>query len=91
VFLRHEIDIVSHDGSGCHRRGLARACRAATVLKMYTLGRFLQLVGLTIPPLAIIAELNERNPGLLLKFGFVAVGIFVVGYLMQRYSGGRST
>ena len=58
---------------------------------MYTLGRFLQVIGLTIPPLAIIAELNERNPGLLLKFLAVAVGIFTVGYLMQRYSGGNSS
>jgi hypothetical protein len=57
---------------------------------MYSLGRCLQLVGLTIPPLAIIAELNERNPSLLLKFLCVAVGIFMVGYLMQRYSGGIS-
>jgi hypothetical protein len=57
---------------------------------MYTVGRFLQLIGLTIPPLAIIAELNQRNPGLLLKFLCVAVGIFLVGYLMQRYSGGNS-
>lgn len=59
---------------------------------MYTLGRFLQFVGLTIPPLAIIAELNgrEANPGLLLKFLCVAVGIFMVGYLLQRYSGGKA-
>jgi hypothetical protein len=58
---------------------------------MYTLGRILQIVGLIIPPLAIIAELNERNPALLLKFLGVAVGIFVLGYLLQRYSGHGST
>jgi hypothetical protein len=58
--------------------------------EMYTVGRFLQIIGLTIPPLAIVAELNERNPGLLLKFLVVAVGIFTIGYLMQRYSGGKS-
>jgi hypothetical protein len=57
---------------------------------MYTLGRFLQIVGLIIPPLAIVAELNERNPSLLLKFLFVAVGIFTLGYLLQRYSGGKT-
>lgn len=57
---------------------------------MYSLGRILQLVGLSIPPLAIIAELNERNPSLLLKFLCVAVGIFTVGYLLQRYSGGKA-
>ena len=55
---------------------------------MYTLGRLLQLVALIIPPLAIIGELNERNPSLLLKFLAVSVGIFVLGYLLQRYSGG---
>jgi hypothetical protein len=54
---------------------------------MYTLGRALQIVALIIPPLAIVAELNDRNPALLLKFLAVAVGIFVLGYLMQRYSG----
>jgi hypothetical protein len=57
---------------------------------MYTLGRFLQIVGLIIPPLAIVGELNERNPSLLLKFLFVAVGIFTLGYLLQRYSGGKT-
>jgi hypothetical protein len=57
---------------------------------MYTLGRFFQIVGLTIPPLAIVAELNESNPGLLLKFLVVAVGIFTLGYLLQRYSGGKT-
>jgi hypothetical protein len=57
---------------------------------MYTVGRFLQLVGLAIPPLAIIGELNERNPSLLLKFLGVSVGIFLLGYLMQRYSGDKA-
>jgi len=57
---------------------------------MYSLGRFLQLVGLTIPLLAIVNELNQRNPGLLLKFLCASVGIFVLGYLMQHYSGGKS-
>src|SRR4051794_10735013 len=40
-------------------------CYRAT---MYTLGRFLQVVGLIIPPVAIVAELNHSNPGLMLKF-----------------------
>ncbi len=56
---------------------------------MYTLGRFLQVVGLAIPPLAIISELQQTNPGLMLKFLMVAVGVFTLGYLLQRYSGGR--
>jgi hypothetical protein len=54
---------------------------------MRTLGRILQVVGLIIPPLAIIGELNQRNPALLLKFLAMAVGIFFLGYLLQRYSG----
>ena len=57
---------------------------------MYTLGRILQVVGLTIPPLAIMGELNQSNPGLMLKFLVVAVGIFTLGYLLQRYSGGKA-
>ena len=65
---------------------VARCYRAA----MYALGRFLQFVALIIPPLAIVGELNERNPSLLLKFLAVSVGIFVLGYLLQRYSGGKA-
>lgn len=57
---------------------------------MYTTGRILQLVGLTILPLAIVNELNHRDPSLLLKFMLVGAGIFTLGYLMQRYSGGAS-
>jgi hypothetical protein len=57
---------------------------------MYTLGRFLQVVGLIIPPLAIVAELNQSNPGLMLKFLLAAVGIFTLGYFLQRYSGGKA-
>ena len=58
--------------------------------EMYTLGRFLQMVGLIIPPLAIVNELNHSDPGLMLKFLLVAVGVFTLGYLMQRYSGGKA-
>jgi hypothetical protein len=57
---------------------------------MYTLGRFLQIIGLTILPLAIVSELNNSNPGLLLKFMLVGAGIFTLGYLFQRYSGGKA-
>jgi hypothetical protein len=58
---------------------------------MYTVGRFLQLVGLLIPPFAIVSELNHSiNSALELKFLFVAAGIFTLGYLMQRYSGGKA-
>jgi hypothetical protein len=57
---------------------------------MYALGRFLQVVGLTILPLAILSELNNSNPGLMLKFMLVGAGIFTLGYLFQRYSGGKA-
>ena len=57
---------------------------------MYTLGRFLQVVGLTILPLAILSELNQSNPGLMLKFMLMGVGVFILGYLLQRYSGGKA-
>jgi hypothetical protein len=57
---------------------------------MYTLGRILQVAGLTILPLAMVSELNNSNPGLMLKFMLVGAGIFTLGYLFQRYSGGRA-
>ena len=58
---------------------------------MYTLGRVLQLAGLAIPPLAIAAQLGESiTLSQMLEFLAVAVGIFLVGYLLQRYSGDGS-
>ena len=59
---------------------------------MYTVARFLQIVGLGIPPLAIVAQLsNSITLGQMLQFLMMAVGIFFVGYLLQRYSGGESS
>lgn len=56
---------------------------------MYTLARLLQLIGLTIPPLAIIAQLMERiSLGQMLGFLVAAVAVFGIGHLLQRYSGG---
>ena len=57
---------------------------------MYTLGRLLQLVGLIILPLAVVNELSHSDPGLMLKFMFMGAGIFTLGYLFQRYSGGKA-
>ena len=54
---------------------------------MYTSGRFLQIVGLTILPLAIVSELNKSNPGLMLKFMLVGAGIFTLGYLISALLG----
>ncbi|MCH2595265.1 MAG: hypothetical protein MKZ95_05575 [Pirellulales bacterium] len=55
---------------------------------MHTLARFLQLVGLAIPPLAMVAQLNgDILTGPMLQFLCVAVGVFVLGYALQRYMG----
>lgn len=60
-----------------------------TVLGMYTLSRFLQLVGLGIPPLAIVAQLNERiTLGQMLGFLVVAICVFLIGQQLQRFSSG---
>jgi len=58
---------------------------------MHTVGRFLQMVGLTILPLAMVSNLmNNASTGLMLKFMLVGAGIFTLGYLFQRYSGGKA-
>jgi hypothetical protein len=57
---------------------------------MYALGRLLQLIGLTIPLLAIIAQLNQSiSLGQMLRFLVVAIALFGSGYLLQTYSGSR--
>lgn len=54
---------------------------------MHFIARSLQLAGLTIPPLAMVAQLMERiKAGQLLQFLAVSVGLFLVGYLLQQYS-----
>jgi hypothetical protein len=58
---------------------------------MYSVARLLQLIGLTIPPLAILAQLNNSiQAGKMLQFLFASVLIFSIGYVLQRYSGGGS-
>lgn len=56
---------------------------------MYSVARLLQMIGLTIPPLAIIAQLTS-NIDLKQMLGFLvaSVAVFTIGYLLQRYSGG---
>ena len=55
---------------------------------MYTLSRFLQVLGMAIAPLAMVAQLNNRiSVGKMLQFLFVSVGVFMVGYTLQRYRG----
>jgi hypothetical protein len=57
---------------------------------MYAVARFLQLIGLTIPPLAIIAQLMETiSLGQMLGFLVVSVIAFMIGYTLQSSSGGR--
>lgn len=59
-----------------------------TVPAMYTLARFLQVLGLTIPLLAIVAQLNERiSLGQMLGFLVAAMIMFIIGHTLQRYSG----
>jgi hypothetical protein len=54
---------------------------------MQPLARFLQFIGLTIPPSAMIAQLgNHISAGKMLQFLLVAVGVFVLGYTLQRFS-----
>lgn len=56
---------------------------------MYTLARLLQMVGLTIPVLAILAQLNESiTASKMLGFLVASVLIFLIGYTLQRSSGG---
>lgn len=56
---------------------------------MYTVGRFLQMIGLTIPLLSIVAQLNEAiKANTMLGFLMAAVLVFFIGHLLQRYSGG---
>jgi hypothetical protein len=60
----------------------------ANVLAMHTLARIFQVAGLTIPLLAIFAQLNERiSLGQMLGFLVVAIAIFSIGQLLERYSG----
>jgi hypothetical protein len=57
---------------------------------MHTVARLLQLVGLTVPLLAFFAQLNEQiTLGQMLGFLVVSVGLFTLGYLIQRYFGGK--
>jgi hypothetical protein len=77
---------------GSRQRGhLFRRPTGGNVLGMFALGRSLQFVGLVIPPLAIMAQLGGSiSLGQMLEFLLVAVGVFLMGYLLQRYSGGGS-
>jgi hypothetical protein len=69
---------------------LPNLAATVTVPTMRSIARLLQLVGLTIPPLAVIAELlNHIGTKQLLQFLVVSVCIFLVGYLLQQYTGSK--
>jgi hypothetical protein len=54
---------------------------------MYTAARLLQVLGLTIPLLAIVAQLNERiTQGQMLGFLVASMTVFIIGHTLQRYS-----
>jgi hypothetical protein len=57
---------------------------------MYAIARLLQLAGLIILPLAMIAQLsNSISLGQMLRFLLVGVCLFSIGHILQRYFGGR--
>ena len=81
--------IVSRPSHSGHHGPLFAQTPVVTVLNMLSLARLLQLIGLTIPPLAIIAQLTENiSLGQMLGFLVVSIAVFCIGYLMQAYSGG---
>lgn len=58
---------------------------------MSSIARLLQLVALIILPLAMFAQLNQSiTLGEMLRFLVIGIGLFVMGYTLQRYSGGKS-
>jgi hypothetical protein len=69
--------------------GLPRRITNDTVQAMYTLARFLQMVGLTIPVLAVLAQLNQQiTAGKMLGFLVASALIFLIGYTLQRSTSG---
>jgi hypothetical protein len=57
---------------------------------MHTVARFLQMVGLTIPILAVLAQLNQTiTASKMLGFLIASVLIFSIGHLLERTSGGK--
>ena len=68
---------------------LPRKLGPGRLLDMHFLARLLQLAGLVIPPMAMGAQLSQTiSTGRMLQFLMMALGLFVLGYALQRYSGG---
>jgi hypothetical protein len=58
---------------------------------MTPIARLMQIAGLAIPPLAIIAELTHAiSLGQMLMFLVASICLFSLGYLLQQYTGGSS-
>ena len=58
---------------------------------MQLLARLLQLAGLTIPPLAMVAQLQQNiKASQMLQFLVVAVCLFSAGYILQVYGPRKS-
>lgn len=69
--------------------GLSGRGLDGNVPDMLRLGRLLQLAALVILPLSMMAQLSGSiSLGVMLRFLFVGIVIFTMGWLMQRYSGG---
>jgi hypothetical protein len=53
---------------------------------MRSFGRFLQLVGLVVLPLAMLMQLNNAiSPGAVLQFLVAGVCVFGVGWILMTY------
>jgi hypothetical protein len=58
---------------------------------LYKLGRFLQLLGLLITPIGIGGNLAEQiDVRTSLEIAAVGIGVFMIGWLVQHASGGRT-
>ncbi len=55
---------------------------------LYSIGRFLQLVGMLILPIAMAGEIAESHGlGPMLQWAVVGIVVFGIGWTMQYYSG----
>ena len=58
---------------------------------MKLLGKALQIAGLTVPPLSIVAQLAESiSQGQMLTFLVVSVAAFWLGRIVEGYAAGPS-
>jgi hypothetical protein len=68
---------------------LSECIANVNVHAMVSIARLLQMIGLTIPVLAVIAQLASTiDARQMLGFLVASVLIFSIGYLLQRYGGG---